>query len=136
MGGLLAVLSVLLVFLLRFKRRVMDYVKGCICNMFVAVFGIWLACVVVFLSSKQQTLLTTRVSKKFSWIFFSVLIVVSTHLFALQHTLIVSCLLTLANIMVIWIVLVFSQGYFAPNYRQYFVGGIAFAFLTNWLGGA
>lgn len=102
--------------------------------MFTAVLCNWLACTAVFLSSKQQQLFPKPLSKNFAWLIFILATVVSTYIFAQQQLLVVACLLTLVNIMVIWPLLVFSQGHFRPSVSKYLLTAVSFSAVTHWLG--
>ena len=102
--------------------------------MFTAVLCNWLACTAVFLSWKQQKVLTKPLSKNFAWLLFIFATVVSTCLFAQQQLFVVACLFTLINIMVIWLFLVFSQGHFRLSVSKYFLTAVSFSAVTHWLG--
>jgi len=102
--------------------------------MFAAVLCNWLACTAVFLSSKQQQLLPKPLSKNVAWLIFIFATVVSTYIFSQQQLFVVSCLMTLVNIMVIWPILVFSQGHFRFSVSKYLLTAMSFSALTHWLG--
>jgi len=102
--------------------------------MFTAVLCNWLACTVVFLSSKQQKLLPKPLSKNVAWLIFILATVVSTYIFAQQQLFVVACLMTLINIMVIWLFLVFSQGHFRLSVSKYLLTAVSFSAVTHWLG--
>lgn len=102
--------------------------------MFTAVLCNWLACSAIFLSSKQQQLLPKPLSKNVAWLIFILATVVSTYLFSQQQLFVVACLMTLVNIMVIWPILVFSQGHFRPSASKYLLTALSFSAVTHWLG--
>jgi len=102
--------------------------------MFTAVLCNWLACIAVFLSSKQQQLLTKPLSKNLAWPIFIFATLVSTYSFAQQQLFVVACLMTLVNIMVIWPLLVFAQGHFRLSVSKYLLTAVSFSALTHWLG--
>jgi hypothetical protein len=102
--------------------------------MFIAVLCNWLACTVVFLSSKQQQLFPKPLSKNVAWLIFTLATFVSIYIFAQQQLIVIACLMTLVNIMVIWPVLVFSQGHFRPSLRKYLLTAVSFSAVTHWLG--
>lgn len=103
--------------------------------MFLAVFLIYLGCIAVFFSSRQQKIKLNQLNKKRSWSIFVITVITSIAILSQQQLMVVACLLTLTHIMAIWILLVFSQRYFRPTLIKYFIGGILFAALAHWFGG-
>jgi membrane protein YqaA with SNARE-associated domain len=102
--------------------------------MFIAVLCICFGCLVVFFSSKHQQVLTNRLQKKLAWLFFVVSIIASIYLFAQQQIFVVACLLSLINIIVIWLILVFTQGHFRLSITKYLLAAVSFSAVTHWLG--
>jgi len=102
--------------------------------MFLAVLLIYIGCLVVFLSSKQQQVKIKRLSKKLSWSIFFVAMIAGITIFSQKQLVVVACLLTLTNVMAIWIFLVFSQRYFRPTFLKYVIAGILFSIIAYWLG--
>lgn len=103
--------------------------------MLLAVLCIWLGCAVVFFSSKQQKLLAQPIRKDIAWTIFTITTIIATYLFSQHHLAVTAGLLTLANIMVIWLIFVFSQGHFRTTSVKYLVSAGFFAVISYWLGG-
>lgn len=103
--------------------------------MFLAFVLIYLSCIAVFFSSKQQQISIKQLNKSAAWSIFVVGITAGIFILSQQQLVIVACLLALTNIMAIWILLVFSQRYFKPTLLKYLIGGIVFAALSSWFGG-
>jgi len=103
--------------------------------MLIAALFIWIGCGSVYLSSKQQKILPRRIRKDIAWSIFTLAVVLGTYLYAQDHLAVVAGLLTLANVMVMWLILVFSQGHYRTTALNYLIGGLAFALSSQWLGG-
>ncbi len=103
--------------------------------MLLAVLFIWLGCAAVFFSSKQQKLLARRIRKDVAWAIFTLATIIATYLFSQHHLAVTAGLLTLANVMVIWLIFVFSQGHFRVTSVKYLVSAGSFAVISYWLGG-
>ncbi|MDP7591117.1 MAG: hypothetical protein QF552_00155 [Litorilituus sp.] len=103
--------------------------------MLLAVLCVWLGCAFVFVSSRQQKLLTMNIRKEIAWPIFTVLLCLATYLFSLHYLFVVACLLSLANVMVVWLLMIFSQGHFTISISKLLVIGTSFSVVSYWLGG-
>ena len=107
--------------------------RGVVYCMFIAVLCTWFGCAAVFFSSKQQQVLTKRLGKKFAWLLFIVSTVVSVYLFSQQQLFVVACLLHLINVMVVWLLLIFSQAHVRLSITKYLFAAVSFSAATHWL---
>lgn len=102
--------------------------------MFLAVLCLWLGCFAVFLSSKQQRVLSRVMKKELAWLVFTMTILVAGYLFSQQQLVVVACLMVLAYIMVIWLLLVFTQAHYRLSLNKYCMAALSFSAATHWLG--
>ena len=79
--------------------------------MAVAIILLWLGCLIAFLGSEQQKLLTTTPSKKITLPAFSASLIISWLLFCNYYSGISAALLILLLVMVMWLGIIFVQGH-------------------------
>lgn len=102
--------------------------------MFVAVICIWLGCVIVFLSAKSQQVIAKPLSKQFAWLVFGGCLVFSIYWLSQELSSVVASLLSLAYVMVIWLLLVFSQGHIRLSLIKLSGAAVTFSAAAHWLG--
>jgi hypothetical protein len=103
--------------------------------MFVAIIILWLGCLVAFLGSDQQKLLTTHLNKKISWTICTAFIVISWLLFSNVYSSVTAALLILSFVMVMWLVIIFVQGHFSIKLLPFTLYGSAISAAFVQLGG-
>jgi len=104
-------------------------------DMLLAITFLWLGCLVAFLGSEQQQLLTARLSKKHSLPIFSALVLASWLLFGSVYSGIIAALLILALVMVMWLVIVFVHGHLSITLLPFALYGSVISASLVQLGG-
>lgn len=103
--------------------------------MAVAIILLWLGCLMAFLGSDQQKLLTTTPSKKITLTAFSVLLIISWLLFCGFYSGITAALLILSLVMVMWLTIIFVQGHFSIKLLPFALYGSVVSAALVQLGG-
>lgn len=103
--------------------------------MFMAIIFLWLGCLIAFLGSEQQKLITTNLNKSLSLSAFAVFVFTSWLLFSDAHSGVITALLIMSFMMVMWLIIIFVQGHLSIKLLPFtFIGCVISASLVQ-LGG-
>lgn len=98
-------------------------------------FILWIGCLLVYISSPQQKLLPTPISKVVSYPIFLVLVLTSWFALSQEYSGVIAAIVALSLIMVMWPTSVFIVGQIKPRAIPYIVSGTVFFSLLSVMGG-